>query len=346
MSYPLSSHPNDGKSSYNDVDSSSGAVGRDVVGYGGNPPATVWPNGAKVALNLVLNYEEGAENCLLHGDGESEKLLTEIVGAGAIVGQRHANMESLYEYGSRAGFWRLHDLLVRKNVPCTVFGVGMAMERNPAACRAMSRAGWEVASHGYRWWDYQNVDENVEREHIRRTVKIHEDLFGCRPVGMYQGKPNIHTRKLVVEEGGFLYDSDSYADDLPYWTTDYARPHLIVPYTLSENDMRFASPNGFSHGGEFSRYLKDSLRYLIEEGKRGSPKMMSVGLHCRLVGRPGRADGLEEFIDYAKSLGDDVWICRRDEIARHWYENHYPEGYGGPPSSVREMIPLGIRSSL
>ena len=241
------------------------------------------------------------------------------------MGQRHANMESLYEYGSRAGFWRLHDLLQRKNVPCTVFAVGMALERNPSAANAMVKAGWEVASHGYRWCDYQNVDESVEREHISRTVQIHKDMLGFRPVGMYQGKPNINTRKLVVEEGGFLYDSDSYADDLPYWTREYGKPHLIIPYTLSENDMRFAIPNGFSNAEQFSTYLKDSLDYLVEEGRRGCPKMMSVGLHCRLVGRPGRAKGLEDFIDYAKSLSDEVWICRRDEIAKHWYKNHYPD---------------------
>lgn len=303
-----------------------------------------------MALNLVLNYEEGGENCLLHGDAESEKLLSEIVGAGAIQGQRHANMESLYDYGSRAGFWRLRDLLVRKDVTCTVFAVGMALERNPAACRAMVKAGWEVASHGYRWWDYQDVSEDVEREHIRRTVAIHERLVGCRPVGMYQGKPNVGTRRLVMEEGGFLYDSDAYDDDLPHWTTSHGgggggkKPHLIVPYTLSENDMRFAIPNGFSHGGEFATYLKDSLKYLVEEGRRGKPKMMSVGLHCRLVGRPGRAAGLEEFLDYAKSFGDEVWICRRDEIARHWYRNHYPEGYGPAPDVGG--VGRGVRSSL
>mmetsp|Transcript_9718 Transcript_9718/g.17676 ORF Transcript_9718/g.17676 Transcript_9718/m.17676 type:complete len:332 (-) Transcript_9718:137-1132(-) len=327
-------HPNDGKGQYG---------GRDVVGYEGKPPHPKWPNGAKVALNFVLNYEEGAENCLLHGDMESEKLLSEMVGAGALEGQRHANMESLYDYGSRAGFWRLHDLL--KTVPVTVYGVGMAMERNPAACRAMVQAGWEVASHGYRWWDYQNVDEATEREHIRRTVQIHKDLIGVRPVGMYQGKPNINTRKYVVEEGGFLYDSDAYDDDLPYWNTDYgSKPHLIIPYTLSENDMKFASPNGFSHGGEFSRYLKDSLKYLVEEGQRGAPKMMTVGLHCRLVGRPGRAAGLAEFLEYAKSFGDDVWICRRDEIAKHWYKNHYPEGYGRAPNV--DHVGSGMRSNI
>jgi allantoinase len=313
-----SNHKNDGKSQYG---------GRDCVGYGEATPEPLWPNGAKVALNFVLNFEEGGENCLLHGDGESEKLLSEIVGASAIVGERNVNMESLYDYGVRAGFWRLHRLLTEKNVPCTVFAVGMALERNPEACNAMVKAdNWEVASHGYRWWDYQNVDEQTEREHIHRTVQIHKDMLGKRPVGMYQGKPNENTRKLVVEEGGFLYDSDSYADDLPYWTFDYGtQPHLILPYTLSENDMRFAIPNGFSHGGEFSRYLKDNLCYLVEEAKKGyGGKMMSVGLHCRLVGRPGRAAGLAEFIDFAKSFGDDVWICTREDIAKHWYKHHYP----------------------
>ena len=242
--YPLSSHENDGKSKYG---------GRDLIGYGQTPPDPKWPNNAKVALNFVLNYEEGGENCLLHGDGESEKLLSEIVGAGAIKDQRHANMESLYDYGARAGFWRLHRLLTAQKVPCTVFAVGMALERNPEACQAMKEAGWEVASHGYRWWDYQETSEDVEREHIKRTIAIHEKIFGKKPAGMYQGKPNVNTRKLVVEEGTFLYDSDAYDDDLPYWTFNYGdgKPHLIIPYTLSENDMRFAIPNGWTHGQEF-----------------------------------------------------------------------------------------------
>lgn len=328
--WPLSHHTNDAKSNYG---------GRDVVGYGEKPPDPKWPRGAKVAVNIVLNYEEGGENCLLHGDGESEKLLSEIVGASAMKNQRHPNMESLYDYGSRSGFWRLHSLLTSKSIPVTVFAVGMALERNPEACRAMVKAGWEIASHGYRWWDYtEGVAEDVEREHIRRTVEIHKKMVGNRPVGIYQGKPNANTRKLVVEEGGFLYDSDSYADDLPYWSSAHGdKPHLIIPYTLSENDMRFAIPNGFSHGGEFATYLKDSLRYLVEEGRRGTPKMMSVGLHCRLVGRPGRAAGLDDFLTFAQSFGDEVWICRRDEIAKHWYKHHYPDGYGSPPREVEGM---------
>lgn len=217
----------------------------------------------------------------------------------------------------------------------------MALERNPAVCDALRRSGWEVASHGYRWWDYQGVGEEEEREHIERSVGIHERMIGTRPVGMYQGKPNVNTRRYIIEEGGFLYDSDSYSDDLPYWNTDHEKPHLVIPYTLSENDMRFAIPNGFSHGGEFSRFLKDSLKYLVEEGREGAPKMMTVGLHCRLAGRPGRTAGLEEFLDYAKSFGDEVWICRRDEIARHWYRNFYPEGYGRPPN-----LSEGTRSRL
>lgn len=255
-------------------------------------------------------------------------------------------MESLYDYGSRAGFWRLHRLLTRKQVPVTVFGVGMALERNPEAAAAMAEAGWEVASHGYRWIDYQNVGEDEEREHIRKTVAVHEKLFGAPPAGLYQGKPNAtQTRRLCVEYGssgdgssgqsggvGFLYDSDSYADDLPYWNTEHGRPHLVIPYTLSENDMRFVSPNGFSTGADLAAHLKANLQYLVEEGKRGRRSMMSVGLHCRLVGRPGRCAGLEDFLDYAQSLGSDVWICRRDEIARHWYKHHWPSGHGDPPA--------------
>ena len=305
---------------------------RDMVGYGPNPPDAKWPGGAKVALQLVVNYEEGGEGCLLHGDAAAEHLLSDIVGAAPIPNQRHTNMESLYEYGSRAGFWRIHRLLTAKEVPATVYAVGMALERNPDAAKAMVDANWEIASHGYRWIDYQEVDEATEREHIRKTVEIHEKMLGKRPIGIYQGKPNVNTRKLVVEEGGFLYDADSYADDLPYWNTEYGRPHLVIPYTLSENDMRFAIPNGWTHGREFSQYLIDHLDYLVAEGRAGRTSMMSVGLHCRLVGRAGRAAGLAEFLDHAKSLGTDVWICRRDEIAKHWYENHWPEGHGEAPT--------------
>lgn len=310
---------------------------RDVVGYGAQAPDPKWPNGAKVALSLVLNYEEGAESCLLHGDSKSEHLLSEIVGAAALPGERHANMESLYDYGSRAGFWRLHRLLTSREVPCTVFACGAAMERNPEAVRAMVSAGWEVASHGYRWLDYQDVDEKTEREHIAKTVDVHRKLVGKPPAGMYQGKPNVHTRRYVVEQDTFFYDCDSYADDLPYWTHEYGYPHLILPYTLSENDMRFAIPNGFSHAGEFFTFLKDSLDYMLEEGRNGAPRMMSVGLHCRLVGRPGRAAGLARFLDYAKTL-PGVWITTREQIARHWFTHHWP---GGVAKSTRILEWLG-----
>lgn len=281
-------------------------------------------------------------------------------------------MESLYDYGSRAGFWRLHRLFGTKKLPCTVFACGMALERNPQACKAMMEAKpeWEVASHGYRWMDYQNVKEDEEREHIARTIEIHEHLLGKRPVGFYQGKvgsndgrdvwsalyrdkespltdnlrllqPNVNTRKLVVEEGGFLYDSDSYCDDLPYWNMEHGKkPHLIIPYTLSENDMRFVSSNGFSTGQDFSQYLKDTLKYMVEEGRAGHCRMMSVGLHCRVVGRPGRAAALADFMDFAKSYGRDVWICTREDIAKHWHDNHFPRG-GGTVSPSKPMVPAG-----
>lgn len=327
-------HENDGKAKYG---------GRDTTGYARAAPNPNWPKRAKVALNFVINYEEGAEKCVLHGDNESEKLLSEIAGAEAYEGQRHLNMESLYDYGSRAGFWRLHRLFGTKKLPCTVFACGMALERNPQACKAMMEAKpeWEVASHGYRWMDYQNVKEDEEREHIARTIEIHEHLLGKRPVGFYQGKPNVNTRKLVVEEGGFLYDSDSYCDDLPYWNFEHGKkPHLVIPYTLSENDMRFVSSNGFSTGQDFSQHLKDTLKYLVEEGRAGHCRMMSVGLHCRVVGRPGRAAALAEFMDFAKSYRSEVWICTREDIAKHWHDNHFPRG-GGTVSPSKPMMPAG-----
>ncbi|GAX25999.1 hypothetical protein FisN_4Hh506 [Fistulifera solaris] len=314
-----SHHENDGLTKYG---------GRDLLGYGEKTPIPKWPGYGKVALNFVINYEEGGERCLLHGDKESEKLLSEIVGAAALEDKRHYNMESLYDYGSRAGFWRLHRLFLRKKIPATVFAVGMALERNPAVCHALKEApGWEIASHGYRWIDYQDVDEETEREHIKRTVEIHKRLIGKRPTGFYQGKPNVNTRKYVMEEGGFKYDSDSYADDLPYWTFEGGFPHLIIPYTLSENDMKFVSPGGFSSGDDFCTYLKNNLRYLVEEGRAGHPKMMTVGLHCRLA-RPGRVAAISEFMDFAKSYGRDVWICTREEIADFWSIHHAPIGGG------------------
>jgi len=296
---------------------------RELIGYSNNIPKVSWPGNAKVAINFVLNYEEGGENCILNGDRASEHLFSDIIGAQPLVGVRHMNMESLYEYGSRAGFWRLHRMFTERRMTLTVYAVGLALEQNPDAAVAMKEAGWEVASHGYRWIDYQNVDEATEREHIRKTIEIHKKLLGERPLGIYQGKPNSNTRRLVVEEGGFLYDSDSYADDLPYWNYEYGKPHLIIPYTLDANDMRFATNQGFNCGDQFYTYLKDAFDYLREEGAKGFPKMMSVGLHCRLVGRPGRAAALARFLDYVKSCGD-AWVTTRLDIAQHWIKNHPP----------------------
>jgi allantoinase len=294
---------------------------RDLIGYGARPPDPRWPDGARLALQFVVNYEEGAENCVLHGDAASEAFLSDIVGAEPIADQRHMNMESLYEYGARAGFWRLHRMFGEFDVPVTVFGVAMALERNPAAVAAMLDAGWEIASHGYRWIDYQHVDEPTEREHLARAIEIHTRATGSRPLGWYLGRCSPRSHRLVAEEGGFLYNADSYADDLPYWDRDHGVPQLMVPYTLDANDMRFATAQGFNSGRQFFDYLKDAFDVLCQEGSR----MMSVGLHCRLVGRPGRAAALARFLEYA--LGhDDVWIARRIDIARHWRE-HFP-----PPS--------------
>ncbi|CAI5737008.1 unnamed protein product [Hyaloperonospora brassicae] len=302
---------------------------RDFVGYGARGADPKWPGGQKLALQFVLNYEEGGERCVLHGDEASEHLLSDIVGATPYVGQRHLNMESLYEYGSRAGFWRLHRAFTERRVPLTVFAVGRALEENPQAALAMKDAGWEVASHGYRWIDYQLVDEQTERDHIRQTVAIHEQLVGTRPVGIYQGKPNVNTRQLVVDEGGFLYDADAYNDDLPYWDTRCGRPHLVIPYALDTNDMKFVSAQGFNAGDQFFTYLKDAFDVLLQEGRAGQPKMMSVGLHCRVVGRPGRIAALLRFLDYVLSF-PDVWICTREDIARHWYATHYPHDAARP----------------
>ena len=295
---------------------------RDLVGYGQHPPHPQWPNQAQLALQFVINYEEGGENSVLHGDAASESFLSEIIGAKPLLGVRHLNMESMYEYGSRAGFWRLHRLFTERELPLTVYAVAMALERNPAAGKAMVEAGWEVASHGYRWIDYQYVGEDIERSHIQKAIDIHTQITGTRPLGFYQGRNSPNTRRLVVEEGGFLYDADSYSDDLPYWNNDYGKSHLVIPYTLDNNDMRFATAQGFNSGDQFFTYLRDAFDVLYEEGAR-SPKMMSVGLHCRLSGRPGRAAALAKFLDYVQSH-DKVWICRRVDIARHW-RNLYPE---------------------
>ena len=289
---------------------------RDLVGYGGNPPKAKWPGGARLALNFVLNYEEGGENSVLHGDKAAEAFLSEIVGAKPLEGVRHMSMESLYEYGSRAGVWRILELFRRHGTPCTVYGVAMAMQRNPAAVEAFLKAGHEIASHGWRWIDYQYVPLEVEREHMQRAIEIHRRLTGERPLGWYTGRTSPNTRRLVVEDGGFVYDADDYNDDLPWYDTRYGRPQLVVPYTLDANDMRFATAQGFNSGADFYNYLKDGFDVLYAEGGR----MMSVGLHCRLVGRPGRLKALAQFIKHAR--GKKVWIARRIDIARHWLKNH------------------------
>ena len=292
---------------------------RDLRGYGGEPPHAQWPYDARTAVQFVVNYEEGAENCVLHGDTASEAFLSEIVGAVSYAGERHMNMESLYEYGARAGFWRLHRLFTERDLPVTVFGVAMALERNPEAVAAMQKAGWEIASHGYRWVDYQHVDEATEKKHLQKAIDIHTRVTGERPLGWYLGRCSPNSHRLVAEEGGFLYNADTYADDLPYWNQSFETPQLMVPYTLDANDMRFATAQGFNSGQQFFDYLKDSFDVLHAEGSR----MMSIGLHCRLAGRPGRAAALARFLDYV-TTHDDAWITRRVDIARHWRDHHPP----------------------
>ena len=294
---------------------------RDMIGYGRHPPDPQWPGNARIAVQFVVNYEEGGENCILHGDEASEAFLSEIVGGAALEGVRHMNMESIYEYGSRAGFWRLHRLFTERNIPVTVYGIAMALERNPDAVAGMLEADWEIASDGYRWIDYQYVSQAEEREHITHAIEIHTRVTGSRPLGWYTGRTSPDTRQLVLEDGGFLYDSDSYADDLPYWVEGLNdNPHLVIPYTLDANDMRFATNQGFNSGDQFFTYLKDAFDTLYAEGET-APKMMSIGLHCRLVGRPGRAAALTRFLDYVQ-CHERVWLCRRLDIARHWHEHH------------------------
>ena len=295
---------------------------RDLVGYGGNPPQAKWPRKARVALQFVLNYEEGGENAVLHGDRASEAFLSEIIGAQPVENARHMSMESLYEYGSRAGVWRVLELFSRHGLPLTIYGVAMAMERNPAAVEAFLKHGHEIASHGWRWINYQHVPIAVEREHMQRAIEIHRRLTGERPLGWYTGRTSPNTRALVVEDGGFVYDADDYSDDLPFYDTRHGKPQLVVPYTLDANDMRFATPQGFNTGEQFFQYLKDSFDTLYAEGAR-RPRMMSVGLHCRLAGRPGRAAALEKFLKYV-SKKNRVWIARRIDIARHWLQQHPP----------------------
>jgi OHCU decarboxylase len=308
---------------------------RDIVGYGRTPPFADWPGGARIALQFVINYEEGGENNILHGDAASEAFLSEIVGAAPWPGQRHMNMESIYEYGSRAGFWRLHRMFVDRNVPVTVYAVATAMARNRPAVDAMNEAGWEIATHGYKWIDYRDAPKDLERQHIAEAISIHTEVAGARPLGFYQGRSSINTIDLGCEEGGFVYCADAYADDLPYFIEGPRGPQLIVPYTLDTNDMRFATPQGFNSGEQFYTYLKDAFDVLYAEGET-TPKMLSIGLHCRLVGRPARAAALTRFLDYARAH-DKVWMPTRLDIARHWIAKHAPPG-GWKPSCLTRTL--------
>ncbi|AZR21249.1 allantoinase PuuE [Xanthomonas vasicola] len=290
---------------------------RDLVGYGATPPAAQWPGDARIAVQFVINYEEGAENCVLNGDAGSEAFLSEMVGAQSQPGARAMAMESLYEYGSRAGFWRLHRLFTTRNAPLTVFGVAQALAANPEAVAAMQAAEWEIASHGLRWIDYQYLDEATERAHIAEAIAMHTRVTGSRPLGWYQGRTSPNTARLIAQEGGFVYDADSYADDVPYYDSRHGRAQLIVPYTLDANDMKFVAYNGFADGEPFFRYLRDSFEQLRSEGGR----MLSIGLHGRIVGKPARAAALARFVDHVLDSGD-AWIARRIDIARHWLQVH------------------------
>ena len=292
---------------------------RNMLGYGSNPPKVTWPNNSKIAVQFVLNYEEGGENSILHGDKSSEIFLSEIIGAKAIKG-RHINMESLYEYGSRVGFWRIHRLFKKYNLPLTIFGVGMALERNIEICKEMKNSNYEIASHGWRWIDYQNVSKSVEKKHMQKAIGSIKKIFGNRPVGWYTGRCSPNTLDLVIEDGGFLYSSDTYSDDLPYWEIKGKKKQLMIPYTLDNNDMRFLTNQGFNSGEQFFNYLKDSFDTLYEEGN-DNPKMMSIGLHCRIIGKAGRIQSLKKFLDYITNK-DKVWVCKREEIANHWINNH------------------------
>jgi len=299
--YPLSDYP------------------RDLIGYGRKPPHADWPGGARIAVQFVLNYEEGSENCVLHGDRSSEVFLSEIINAQPFE-MRHMSMESMFEYGSRVGVWRLLREFERRELPLTAFGVAMALERHPDVAHAIIEGGHELACHGWRWISYQNVDETTERAQMKRAVETLVKLTGSAPLGWYTGRDSPNTRRLVVEHGGFLYDSDSYADELPYWLKVSGRQHLVVPYTLDANDMRFASAQGFNAGDQFFNYLRDAFDVLYAEGE-DQPRMLSIGLHCRLIGRPGRFRSLQRFLDHIEAH-DRVWVCRRVDIARHWHARH------------------------
>lgn len=300
---------------------------RDMTGYGADVPNAKWPNNAKIAVQIVVNYEEGGENNILHGDAASEAFLSEIVGAAAWPGQRHWNMESIYEYGSRAGFWRLHRML--KDYPVTVYGIATALARAPEQVSAMKSAGWDIASHGLKWIEYKDYSEADERSHMEQAIALHTKVVGTRPRGWYTGRCSENTVRLAAEEGGFDYVADAYADDLPYWMQFGDHQQLIVPYTLDCNDMRFATPQGFNSGEQFETYLKDSFDVLYAEGQDGAPKMLSIGLHCRLIGRPGRAAALKRALDYFAGH-DGVWFASRQEIAEHWAVTHPPSTKGRP----------------
>ena len=299
---------------------------RDLIGYGQNIPKVKWPNNAKIAVQFVINYEEGGENCILHGDDASEAFLSEIIGASPWPGQRHWNMESIYEYGARSGFWRLHRLFTKMKIPVTVYGVTSALARSPEQVQAMQDADWEIASHGLKWIEHKDMPAEVERAQIQEAIKLHQRVTGQRPCGWYTGRCSENTVRLVSNEGGFDYISDSYADDLPYWIDIDGHDQLIIPYTLDTNDMRFATAQGFSTSGQFFDYLRDTFDTLYSEGVEGSPKMMSIGLHCRLIGRPGRITAIQRFIEHATSFRD-VWFAKRIEIAQHWQRNHPPKRF-------------------
>ena len=294
---------------------------RNMVGYGKDPIHPKWPNKARIAVQFVLNYEEGAENSILHGDNASEAFLSEIVGAKAYEGARHMSMESIYEYGSRTGVWRILNLFKEFDVPVTIFAVALAIARNRELADYLVEQNYDICAHGFRWIDYQFIDEKTERKHIKDCISVLTEYLGKRPEGWYTGRNSPNTRRLIVEEGGFLYDSDTYDDDLPYWSNEFGaeKKHLIIPYTLDVNDMRFASPQGFNSGDQFFNYLKDTFDALYLEGEV-SPKMMSVGMHARILGRPGRIMAMRRFLEYVKTF-DNVWLCSRREIADHWYKN-------------------------
>jgi OHCU decarboxylase len=309
-----------------------------MIGYGANPPDPQWPNGAKIAVQIVLNYEEGGENATIHGDAGSEAFLSEIVGAASWEGKRHANMESIYEYGARAGFWRLHRMFTDMDIPLTVYGVATALARSPEQVEAMKAADWEIASHGLKWIEYKDFSRKDERKHMEEAIALHTQVVGERPRGWYTGRSSMQTVGLAAEEGGFDYVADSYADDLPYWVKTGGRDQLVVPYTLDANDMRFATPQGFNSGDQFFAYLTDSFDALYAEGEAGAPKMMSIGLHCRLAGRPGRIMALKRFLEHAMGH-DGVWFAKRIEIAEHWMERFPPSSLGA--SSLRSAADAG-----